>query len=74
MIAAGTASCAIGAAILYGKPTDATHIGIVVRLEPMILTTEGNRSLAGAVTNNGIGVDIGPQNRKDVIGYVWPEA
>src|SRR5688500_6867497 len=53
---------AIGAAVLYGVPGDARHIGIVARLDPLVLTIEGNRSFAGAPTNNGIGVDIGPMN------------
>lgn len=65
----------IGAAILYGlrkngKP-DAHHIGIVVRIDPMILTIEGNRGYAGT-TNNGVAVDIGPMNRRDVLGYYHP--
>lgn len=61
----------IGSAILYGVRGDATHIGIVVRTEPMVLTIEGNRGFAGT-TNNGIAVDIGPQLRTDVLGYYAP--
>jgi hypothetical protein len=73
----------IGAAILYGlrkrnaagKVTsiDAHHIGIVARLDPLDLTIEGNRGYAGT-TNNGVAVDIGPQQRKDVLGYYHPVA
>src|SRR5688572_4474089 len=55
---------AIGAAVLYGlrrpgpvrRDMDAHHIGIVVRLDPIALTIEGNRGYAGT-TNNGIAVD-----------------
>jgi len=47
---------------------DAHHIGLRVRLDPMILTIEGNRGFAGT-TNNGVAVDLGPLNRKDVLGY-----
>lgn len=71
----------IGAAILYGlkkkgpvsATMDAHHIGIVARLAPMVLTIEGNRGYAGT-TNNGVAVDIGPPNRRDILGYVHPVA
>lgn len=61
----------IGSAVLYGLRGDATHIGIVVRAEPMVLTIEGNRGFAGT-TNNGVAVDIGPMLRTDVLGYYAP--
>ena len=71
----------IGAAILYGhrrrgpvRPDmDAQHIGIVVRLEPLMLTIEGNRGFAGA-TSNGVAVDIGPVVLRRILGYVHPVA
>lgn len=63
---------AVGAAILYGVKGDAHHIGVVARLAPLVLTIEGNRGYAGT-TNNGVAVDIGPQMRKDVLGYIWPQ-
>ena len=57
-----------GDVILYGpSPTDAQHIGLVVAPK---LTVEGNRSWAGASSNNGVAVDIGPILRRDVLGYV----
>jgi len=70
----------IGAAILYGlrkkgpvrDDMDAHHIGIVVRMDPMLVTIEGNRSFAGTASNNGIAVDIGPVTRKDILGYFHP--
>lgn len=58
---------------------DAHHIGLMARIaEPQIgqfvhLTIEGNRSLAGTASNNGIAVDIGPMTRRDILGYVDPE-
>ena len=58
---------------------DAHHIGLVVRIpEPHLgqavtLTIEGNRSLAGTASNNGIAVDIGPMARRDILGFVPPE-
>lgn len=61
----------IGAAILYGVRGDAHHIGIIARLEPMVLTIEGNRGFAGS-TNNGLAVDIGPLMRSDILGYFHP--
>jgi len=65
----------IGAAILYGlrkngKP-DAHHIGIIVRLDPMVLSVEGNRAFAGS-SNNGVAVDLGPVLRTDILGYFHP--
>lgn len=66
----------IGSVVLYGLKkdgrTDAHHIGIVVRLAPMVLTIEGNRGYAGT-TNNGVACDIGPMQRTDVLGYISPE-
>lgn len=63
---------AIGAAILYGVHGDAHHIGLVVRLDPMMLTIEGNRSFAGSASNNGVAVDLGPVIRRDILGYYHP--
>lgn len=71
---------AIGAAVLYGlrkkgpvrADMDAHHIGIIARLDPLVLTIEGNRAYAGT-SNNGVAVDIGPPNRKDILGYVHPQ-
>jgi hypothetical protein len=65
-----------GPAVTWG---DAHHIGIVARVpEPALgqlvtMTIEGNRSLAGTASNNGIAVDIGPMTRRDILGYVSPE-
>jgi hypothetical protein len=58
--------------VLYGVKGDAHHIGIIVRLSPMVLTIEGNRSYAGT-TNNGVACDMGPMQRKDILGYISPE-
>lgn len=63
---------AIGSAVLYGVRGDAHHIGIVVRLSPMVLTIEGNRAFAGS-TNNGVACDLGPMLRTDILGYVNPQ-
>lgn len=70
-----TSTPVVGSAILYGlnKATgiDAHHIGIVVRVQPMIVTIEGNRAWAGT-SNNGVCVDIDPPMRKDILGYIHP--
>jgi hypothetical protein len=58
-----------GSAIVYGVRGDGHHIGIVTRLSPLMLTREGNRAFGG-ISNNGVAVDQGPMNRKDVLGYV----
>lgn len=58
--------------VLYGVKGNAHHIGIVVRLAPLVLTIEGNRGYAGT-TNNGVACDIGPMQRKDILGYISPE-
>lgn len=62
----------IGSAVVYGADGHGHHIGIIVRIEPMVLTIEGNRAFAGH-TNNGVACDIGPMQRKDILGYVPPE-
>lgn len=59
----------IGAAILYGVRGNAHHIGIVARLQPIVLTIEGNRGYAGT-TNDGQAVDLGPTRRTDILGYI----
>ncbi len=63
----------IGSAVIYGVRGDGHHIGIVVRLEPLVLTIEGNRGFAGT-TNNGVAVDLNPMQRRDILGYVHPRA
>lgn len=70
----------IGSAIIYGVRGDGHHIGIVTRIgtgmpnapADGILTREGNRSFAGTTSNNGVAVDQGPVQRRDILGYVRP--
>lgn len=66
-----------GDAILYGVrradgTLDAQHIGLIWRLEPIVLTCEGNRGLGAKVTNNGVAVDVHAMTRADVLGIVRP--
>lgn len=60
-----------GYAVLYGKPGDASHIGIVVRLDPILLNVEGNTSFAG-FSRNGVAVDLKPVDTRRVLGYASP--
>ena len=62
---------AAGAAVLYGKPGDASHIGVVVRVTPMLLSCEGNTSFGG-YTRNGVGVALKEVDTARVLGYVLP--
>jgi CHAP domain len=64
-----------GAAVVYGTstPLDATHIGVVVRVGPLLLSCEGNTSLGG-FSRNGVAVDLKLVNTDRLLGYVWPIA
>lgn len=62
---------ALGAAVLYGVPGDAQHIGLVVRITPLILSVEGNVGAGRNVTNNGVLCDLkSVAERRDVLGYI----
>jgi hypothetical protein len=65
-----------GCAVLYGKLGDATHIGILVRTSPMILSIEGNTSVeGGGFERNGTAVSLKLVNERDpVLGYAHPIA
>lgn len=63
---------AIGAAILYGSPSDAHHIGIVESVDGNIVKTiEGNTS-GGGFSRNGVGVFKKKTTRAKALGYVLP--
>lgn len=62
-----------GAAVLYGTPSDAHHLGLVIRVSPLILSCEGNVGLGARVTNNGVACTVkAVADRTDVLGYVLP--
>ena len=61
----------IGAAVLYGSPSDAHHIGIVAGVTPngSVITIEGNTS-GGGFSRNGCGVF--QKIPKKYLGFVIP--
>lgn len=61
-----------GDAVLFGDPTDARHIELVLRVTPLVLTTGGNRALKGGASNNGVAMHTDQLTRPDVIGIVRP--
>lgn len=63
-----------GAAVLYGVPGDARHIGIVVRLTPFVGSIEGNATVEGSqFERNGTAVAVKLVTPHDpVLGYVRP--
>jgi hypothetical protein len=66
----------LGAAVLYGRPGDASHIGCVVRVTPLVLSVEGNTTVEGAefsASRNGVAVSLKEVTSRDpVLGYVLP--
>jgi hypothetical protein len=68
------ATPSLGAAVLYGVPGDAKHIGIIVRVAPMVLSVEGNTTVEGAqFERNGTAVALKIVDAHDpVLGYVVP--
>jgi hypothetical protein len=69
-----THTTAPGCAVLYGKPGDATHIGIVIRTHPIILSIEGNTTIEGSqFERNGTAVSLKTVTPRDpVLGYCHP--
>lgn len=61
-----------GVAVVYGKRDDATHIGVIVRVEPMLLSVEGNASVGNHFSRNGVAVDLKAPELARVLGYVHP--
>ena len=61
----------LGCAVLYGKPGDATHIGLVIRTRPLTLSIEGNTTVEGSTfERNGTSVALKLVTGRDpVLGY-----
>jgi hypothetical protein len=61
----------LGCAVLYGKGTDARHIGLVIRVVSYIFSVEGNTSIESGFNREGTGVAMKEVTLTDpVIGYV----
>lgn len=63
----------VGAMVLYGVPGDAQHIGMVIRVDPILYGVEGNTTAGGDYNRDGAAVDAKGVTTKRVLGYVWPE-
>ena len=68
---------AIGSLILYGsgrEPDPANHVGIVIRLTPLLMSLEANTSLDGKFNREGFAFDRRVVERTDsrVCGFVHP--
>ncbi|MGH7323703.1 MAG: hypothetical protein ACREJ9_03545 [Candidatus Rokuibacteriota bacterium] len=57
--------------MVYGTFTDASHIGVVVRTNPLLLSVEGNTALMG-YSREGVAVDLKLVASDRVLGYVHP--
>lgn len=62
-----------GYAVLFGSGTKAVHIGVVVRVSPLVLSVEGNTS-PGGFDANGVAVALKQVNQHTVLGYIAPRA
>jgi hypothetical protein len=70
-------SPAIGALILYGtgkKENPADHVGLVIRLTPLVLSVEANTSMDGKFNREGFAFDRKVIDRLSprILGYVHP--
>lgn len=64
----------LGAAVLYGKPGDATHIGLIARVTPLVMSVEGNTTIESGFDRNGIAVTdkiVDPKS-DPILGYCQP--
>ena len=64
----------LGCAVLYGKPGDANHIGLVVRTLPLVLSIEGNTTIESGFSRTGIAVavKIVDTHTDPILGYCLP--
>ena len=60
-----------GAAVVYGDGEKAVHIGIVLRVEPVLLSIEGNTTIEGE-SRNGWVQTLKEVNRAHVLTYISP--
>ena len=63
----------LGAMVLYGVPGDAKHIGLIVRMVPLVLSIEGNTTIESGFSSNGIAVALKVVAAPDpILGYCLP--
>jgi hypothetical protein len=62
----------VGSAVVYGSRGIAVHIGVIVRVSPVLLSVEGNTSIAGDLDADGIAVALKRVVVSRVLGYVGP--
>ena len=71
-----TSTPQVGSLVVYGKPGDARHIGLVVRTDPIVLSVEGNTTVEGAEfdsSREGRVVSLKEITKTDaVLGYIRP--
>ena len=60
-----------GAMVLYGVPGDATHVGIVIRVSPYLISAEGNAAFGGH-SRNGEAMLVRKVDVSRVLGYIHP--
>lgn len=67
-----SATPSLGGLVLYGKPGDASHIGQIIRTDPVVLSVEGNTTVEGsAFERNGTAVALKRVASPDpILGYV----
>lgn len=63
---------AAGHGVVYGRNGIAVHIGVIVRTTPLLLSTEGNTSIAGSFDPNGVAVTLKEVAVARVLGYIAP--
>lgn len=63
----------VGGAVVYGTGRDATHIGIVIRTSPVVMSFEANTTLDGHFSREGIAFDrktLDRERKEMVLGYI----
>lgn len=63
---------AAGSAVIYGSNDIASHIGVIVRVAPLLLSVEGNTSIAGNFDPDGVAVALKQVATSRVLGYIKP--
>lgn len=62
----------LGAVVVYGTGGVANHVGVIVRIDPVLLSVEGNTSDGGGFEREGYIVAMKRPDAKRVLGYITP--